>query len=480
MDRPKTARACDRCHGVKEKCRRIPGQDSCERCHRLQKPCQTLRPVGIAGRKPRYPRTGDTTTSRGRWIRSEANSCAPPPGSSAEEIGPTRSPHPPHPPSAESVPFVRSPTMLQGLSKRELHFVTCILQGWPRIEQFLIIPSFRLCHHKAVARHLYDASPWIQDALIATAALLATEYSPDPCPEDRLIGHRRAASAVSTLRSVTKMSTSDLPIMLVVAISAITFALHISGTAFSITQHSLSIIKPMYNSSLELDSDSHAFVICLIHEDIDECMLRVELPTLRFIVQRPEGFVDRYLGISSPLLAYMYDICVVSHALCHDEHPNLLEATQALDMTERAVEEWTPTLPEGYANRFLQEEVISLLGQAKVYRWSLLLIIHRLRYSYGTEMAKATLLADAILDELALTLQVTQRVVPFVRVNFMVACFELTSPMKRQTAIDMIDDFIEFSNELRSRVRQQLTAFWTIKDCEDEVHWCDIIPRLPH
>jgi len=477
MDRPKTRRACDRCHAVKEKCRRIPGQNSCERCHRLQKPCQTLRPVGTAGRKPRYRRTEDTTTRRGRWIRSEASPCTSSPGSSVEEIGPARSPHTPR---GELVPLVRSPTILQGLSERELHLVTCISQGRPRIEQFLIVPSFRLCHHKAVARHLYDASPWIQDALIATAALLTSEYSPEPCPEDQLIGHRRAASAVSTLRSVTNMSTSDLPIILVVAISAITFALHISGTAFSITQHTLSIIEPIYKSSLELDSDSHAFVICLIHEDTDECILRAELPTLRFIIQRPEGFVDRYLGISSPLLLYMYDICVVSHTLCHDEHPDLLEATRALDMTERAVEEWTPTLPEGYAIRFLQEEVVSLLGQAKVYRWSLLLIIHRLRYPYGTETAKATLLAEAILDELRLTLQFTQRAVPFVRVNFMVACFELTSPMKRQIAMDMINDVIEFSSKFRSRVRQQLTAFWAMRDCEDKVHWCDIIPRLPH
>ncbi|KAG9388141.1 Fungal transcriptional regulatory protein N-terminal [Pyrenophora tritici-repentis] len=476
MDRSKTRRACDRCHAVKEKCRRIPSQDSCERCHRLQKPCQTLRPVGTAGRKPRYPRTEDTTTRRGRWIRSEASPCASSPAYSAGEITPAPSPHTPR---VELVSLVRSPSILAGLSEREMHLITCISQGRPRIEQFLIAPSFRLAHHKAVARHLYDASPWIQDALIATAALLTSEYSPEPYPEDQLIGHRRAASAVSTLRSVTKMSPGDLPIILVVAISAITFALHITGSAFTITQHSLSIIKPVYHQSLELDSDSHAFVICLIHEDADECMLRAELPTLRFLVQRPEGFVDRYLGISSPLLVHMHDICVVSHALCHEENPNLGDIARALDKIERAVDEWTPTLPDGYATRFLQEEVVSLLGQAKVYRWSLLLIIHRLRHPYGTETAKGSLLADAIIDELRLTLEYTQRTVPFVRANFMVACFELDSRAKRQVVMDMVEDAIEFSSEYRARVRQQLTAFWSMRDCEDKIHWCDIIPRLP-
>ena len=477
MDRPKTRRACDKCHAVKEKCRRIPGQDSCERCHRLQKPCQSLRPIGTAGRKPRYPRTEETTTRRGRWVvRSEASPCASSPASSATEISPAPSPHTPH---AEIVSLPRSPSLLPGLSERELHLVTCISQGRPRIEQFLIAPSFRLSHHKAVARHLYDSSPWIQDALIATAALLTSEYSPEACPEDQLIGHRRAASAVSTLRSVTRMSSSDLPIILVVAVSAVTFALHITGTAFTITQHALSIIKPMYNLSLELDPDSYAFIVCLIHSETEECLLRAELPTLRFIVQRPKDFVDRYLGTSLPLLPYVYDVAVVSHTLCHDEDPNFFEVTRALDTIEQAVDEWTPTLPEGYATRFLQEEVISLLGQSKIFRWSLLLMIHRLRHPYGTETAKATLLADAILDELRLTLQYTRRSVPCVKVCFMAACFELTNSMERQVVMDMTDDVVEFSSELRAKVKQQLAAFWTMRDCEDKVHWCNIIPRLP-
>ncbi|RMZ70989.1 Zn(II)2Cys6 transcription factor [Pyrenophora seminiperda CCB06] len=373
----------------------------------------------------------------------------------------------------------RSPSRLAGLSDRELHLVTCISQGKPRIEQFLIAPSFRLNHHKAVARHLYDASPWIHDALIATAALLTSEYAPDPCPEDQLIGHKRAASAMSTLRSITKTSVSDLPIILVVAISAVTFTLHISGSAFTITQHSLSIIKSVYKTGLDLDCDSEAFITCLIHTDTEECTFRAELPILRFIAQQPEGFVDRYIGISCSLLPYMHDLCVISHTLCHDKQPNLVEIAFALDKIEYAMEQWTPTLPETYATRFLQAEVVSLLGQAKIYRWSLLLMLHRLRHPYGTEMAKGTRLAEAIFDEMRLTIQYTGRTTPFIRVNFMLACFEMEDPIKRQVVLDMMDEVIDFARQLRIRSREQLMAFWRMRDSKDIIHWCDIIPRLP-
>jgi len=334
-------------------------------------------------------------------------------------------------------------------------------------------------HHKTFARHLYNAPPWIHDALIATAALLACEYESEPSNEDRAIGHRRAASAVSTLRSVKTFDPGELSSILLLAVSAVTFALQVSGTALAICRHALSIIKPVYESLTVLDSDCMALFICLILSESEECLLLGEMPTVRFRVELSDGAVDRYVGIAWPMLPYLYDICKVSYLLRQDERPNPHEMMEMLDEIESAVYSWNPTVPEGRASRFLQEEVVRLLAQAKVYRWSILLLIHRLRYPYGTQLAVGTALSDAILKELHSALQHTKQCIPHMTIPLLVACFEITNRHDRQVALEKTDNIIDFSKELRAKIKDQLTAFWTIKDIRGEVHWCDVISWLP-
>ena len=475
MGRPQTTRACDRCHAVKEKCRRIPGQSACERCHRLQNTCQSLRPVRTAGRKPRHHRNHASTTTavHVRRARSESSPAASTPTSLVTQVA--------TPPSRGSdiVSIPRTPSPFADLSDREMFMLRSISHGRPQIEQFLIAPSFLVNHHKTFARHLHNAPAWVKDALIATAALLACEYDPDSPHEDRVIGHRRAASAVSTLRSIKNLDLADLSAVLLLGVSAITFAHHISGSSLAICRHALITIKPVHESIAELDSECLAFFICLILTELEECFLRGEVPTLRFRSELAEGFIDRYMGIAWPMLPYWYDLCEVGFILRQDERPSDSEIMGILDTIELAAYEWVPTLSEDCASRFLQEEMVSLLCQANIFRWSVLLMVHRLRCPYGTELATGTALSDAILSELRSALRHTKRSGPHAQIPFSVACFELTDPNDRQTALEECEIFVEYSQQTRINFKDQLTAFWTIKDIRGEVHWCDIVSWLP-
>ncbi|KNG50478.1 rta-like protein [Stemphylium lycopersici] len=379
-------------------------------------------------------------------------------------------------PEIMSVP--RTLPALSRFSEREMFIIKGIAQGRPQIGQFLIVPSFRVNHHKTFARHLHNASPLVHDALIAAAALLAYEYEPEPFHEDRTIGHRRAASAISALRSLKSLEPGDLSTFLMLAVSAITFALYISGSSLAICRHTLMTIKPMYDTSTEFDSDCLALLICLIEVETEECLLLAEVPTLRFKAELADGYVDRFIGIAASMLTHLYDICKISNMLRKDERPDPQETTKALDAMEFAVSKWIPTIPKDFVDRFLQEEVVSLLAQARVYRWFVLLLIHRIRHPYGTELAAGATLSDAILRELWMVLKRTERSMPCVTVAFMVACFELTDRNNRQLALEKIDVFIEYSKEMRARIKDQLKVFWTIKDIRGEVHWCDIITLL--
>ncbi|KAH7553091.1 hypothetical protein BM1_08064 [Bipolaris maydis] len=487
MGRPPATRACDRCHAVKEKCRRIPGQSACERCHRLQNTCQSLRPVGTAGRKPRHHRhEGSTTTIQVRRARSGSSSTVSAAASSVQQGTTPASPAsdiislPASPARSDVVFRSRTLSMFADMNERELFIIKCISQGRPQIEQFLVAPSFQVNHHKTFARHLHNAPPWIHDALIATAALLACEYDPDPFPEDRAIGYRRAASAVSTLRSVKPLDPGDIPVILLLAVSALTFAFHISGSGLAICRHALLTIKPMYDSTPVLDSECSAFFVCLVMSETEECYLMGELPTLRFKLEITDGSVDRYVGIAAPMIPCMYDICEVSYLLRQDERPSDSEIMEIIDSIELVVHKWTPTLPEGCASRFLQQEMVSILAQANILRWSVLLMIHRLRYPFGTELAGGKALSEAILEELRSAVRHTKRSIPHMEIPYMVACFELTDLEERQLALEQIDIFIEFSRRSRIRLKNQLTAFWAIKDIRGQVHWCDAVSWLPH
>ncbi|CAG5176054.1 uncharacterized protein ALTATR162_LOCUS10453 [Alternaria atra] len=382
-------------------------------------------------------------------------------------------------PDWDLVSLPRAPPLFADLTERELYLVKSVSQGRTRIDQFLISSSFRICHHRAFAQQLHNATSWVQDSLIATAALLACEYEPGSGHEDRVIGHRRAASAVSTLRSVKNVDSGVLPTVLMLSVSAITFALHISGQSLEICRYSLDLIKPIYESTTKLTSDCLAFVICLVQAETEECILRGEVPTLRFKAEGLDDVVDRYLGIAWPMLPYLYDVCKIANSLRHDKHLDISEITQALDAIEVAVEGWIPRMPESHITRFLQEELASILAQARLYRWSVLLITHRLRRPYGAAAAKGTVISNAILEELRLILQSTGRSVPGANIPYMFACFELVDPAKRKMALEKIDAVVEFSKELRIKVKKQLTAFWIIKDNTDQIHWRDIISWLP-
>jgi hypothetical protein len=382
-------------------------------------------------------------------------------------------------PDWDVVSLPRAPSPFADLTEREMHLVKGVSQGQTRIDQFLIAPSFRICHHKAFARQLHNATPWVQDSLIATAALLACEYDPGPNHEDQVIGHRRAASAVSTLRSVKAVDPGDVQTVLMLAVSAITFALHISGNSLEICRHTLDIVKPIYESTIELSPDCTAFIICLIQAETEECIMRGEVPTLRFKDQGNADTVDRYLGIASPMLPYLYDVCKITDSLRHNEQVELSEITQALNDIEMTVEAWTPTLSVDQATRFLQEEVASIMAQAKLYRWSVLLIVHRLRHAYGTASARGTVISTAIFEELRVILQITKRSVPGAIIPYIFACFELVDSAQRELALDKLDLVVEFSKELRAKVKKQLMAFWVIKDSTAQIHWSEIVSWLP-
>ncbi|KAF2792381.1 hypothetical protein K505DRAFT_307716 [Melanomma pulvis-pyrius CBS 109.77] len=467
-----TKRACDRCHAVKEKCRWIDAQETCDRCLRLRFVCHTHRPLATVGRKPRHHPTKTIPKRKIHQPPSESNSTS---SSTSFDVHTT----PPYIANGKVISISRTLSIFIDLDTCEKHLLDTILHGETRIEQFLVGPSFVKCHQRVFLKYLGMATPLLKDALLASTALIACDHDDLPISRNRQIGHKRAASAISALRSLSLFHPDDVSAVLIFAALMVTFALHISGTAFPICRHTLDLVKPFYESSAELDSDGLAFLLCLIHSETLECLLRCEIPTIRFRVQRDDLVVDRYMGITSPLLPHFYDICKISHALRYCKTNISPRTLEALEDVEIKVNQWKPTLPEHFITCFTPAEVVSMLAQAKVHRWTILLISHRLRHAYGTETSKGFAISDAILEELYLTVRLTRRSVPCVEIAFVVACFEITDPEKRKVALDMTENIIGFSKQLQIRTRSLITSFWATWNVHNQLHWYNVDLCLP-
>jgi hypothetical protein len=296
---------------------------------------------------------------------------------------------------------------------------------------------------------------------------------------DWAIGHNRAASAISSLRSLKSFEPASLSTVLFLAVMSIAFAESISGQSLEICRHSLHLAKPLYDSLTMLDPDSLTFMGRLISSELEQCIFRCEVPTLRFRVQGSEPKVDCYFGISTPLLPYLHDIAVISHSLRHNAGADRPQIMKALNALETEVGQWRPELPESYEATCSQEDISSILTQANVARWSILLMAHRLRHPYGTETIKARAISKTILEELSSAVQLTDRSIPGANRAFLAACFELTVPGKRQYCLEKTQLLIKYSKQVQMRVRTILMAAWTILDTYDQLHWHDLCALLP-
>lgn len=456
-------RACDRCHVVKEKCRWNHGQSDCERCKRLQAPCQSTRPIATPGRRPR------AQLLKAASHRSSTSESSTPTnsldGSDIEKATSST-------PNLKIIQICKPLSIYIDLNERELQLLNGIPRGNTRIDQFLVGTSFHASHRRTFLRHLCKATSIIQDAVIASSALIAYEDATSRSPEDRIIGHRRAALAISSLRSLTNFDPTDLSTVLMLSASAVTFALHISGSALAICRHSLHLIRSFYKSSEELDSECLAFLICLIHSEIAECLMQCELPTFRFELPYTGPFVDRFLGVASPLLSYLYDVCDISHRLRLAEK-GTSESTilEILTETEIAVSRWQPILPNDFAIRYPPNETTRMLAQANIHKSGILLLCHRLRHPYGKETVKGLALSEVILKEIRHTVDTTGRSLPCVDIAFISACFEVIDTDNRQLLLNSVQTVVEFSNQLQSKIRDLLHDFWRIRDTQDEVYW---------
>jgi Fungal Zn(2)-Cys(6) binuclear cluster domain len=435
-----TKRACDRCHTVKERCRWDVGRPACQRCARLKHDCRLRRPLQKVGRKSRGRRlltcsnNSDLSCYQNSTPSSSAGCCPSTISNSRKSIEELSSPSPrvqtQYSPPPDLAIFGRLPPLEQDVLR-------LCLGAQEAVGRFTIGPSFYSQHQRATLTQLYSAFSQLKDAFLSCAPVLASQHNVDLPETMEKFCYNKAATALTSLSTFKVRDRQDVSITLALGVATLTFALSMSdGGTSTLARHTLGLIKPYYEADIVLDPDEKSCMICLVLVETIGCLYRADLPTLRFECKEDDDSIDRYLGVSAPLLAQLYDLCDINHSLSRGDVHDMPSITARLDKVESAMHDWVPNPSPDFPKNYDHGEVVNILAQAKGLRLAILLIVHRLRCAYGCRDQEAAVLANVIFDELEVAAEITQHLVKCTDLCLMAASLEQTDERGRKRADD--------------------------------------------
>jgi hypothetical protein len=264
------------------------------------------------------------------------------------------------------------------------------------------------------------------------------------------------------------------------ALAVLTFNIHIIGErAYHICRYTLPALKPLNDACPDLeDEDNFTFLICLQQTEIVGCLFRHEVPSMRPQAWS-ERWVNRYLGVSSPLLAYSYDLCILCSKIHQARESEIgeIHLITELRSLESTITMWRPTYPDDFLSRYSQAEVAHMLAQVQIFRNALLLVCHRLRHPLGTSMDRAIFLAETILEQFDMVRILAQKTVLSMDFAFVIASFEMDDSMRRKDALSKIGDFT-IAMSWRTRLKGLLQALWQTTDTHTSLYWSDLAGHL--
>ncbi|KAF5862033.1 hypothetical protein ETB97_012179 [Aspergillus alliaceus] len=410
-----TPKACDRCYRSKEKCSFAPEAEACTRCQHLGILCYTSRKKKRKGRRPVLKSFGHGSLEvwePGRDDEADANN-AEPGASSRVNIGFDNT-------ALLAKPGESSKNMALGGFLEEVlrhRFIPQtaldaigILTDDDKFTTvhipFAMGRSFIQDLRGAIYSVLYHSGPVVIDGYLAFLGLVAHCQAsrlhwtaPDLC---------RGATALQNLRNVEIMRPQGALCVLLLGQALFVFevlANYFTTSAHSIVQSALISAKPWY-SLLSRVPAFDTVTFCPVLIDIVGCLVYRKVPIIRMCVQ-DRIVVDRYAGLCSSLLPFLYRLCVQSHAtksgaaiMNKGSRDRELPEDCYTDI-ERSIELWAPIIPPDFFTEYDEVERQMMMTQADAYRLAALLVIHRLRFPLGVQDTLAQHYANRIFHKIS-------------------------------------------------------------------------------
>lgn len=268
--------------------------------------------------------------------------------------------------------------------------------------------------YQAAVKRLFQHSPHTlaaaYDAVLSQLDLSSMQVRDDGrAGQDLKAGSDCIKALIEASSSVTKPEDAALVMMLAQILFVYNMAIGWPA-AHMVVRSSLLAIKDWY-PILTKQSTFDSIVITPVLLDTIDCLVKRAVPVVRLDCSDRVP-IDRLLGLCATLLPLMYDLCELSHRAAHS--PRTREASSLQEFEEKyrstyyddeyteveqQITAWSPTWPPHFLTAYSSVEVVTMLAQARLYRASSLLILHRLRFPLGIEDRVARCHADAILNE---------------------------------------------------------------------------------
>ncbi|KAL6244183.1 hypothetical protein RBB50_009053 [Rhinocladiella similis] len=358
------------------------------------------------------------------------------------------------------------------------------------VDRYVLGPSFRERHQQAFVDHLQTEMTLVKDAFIACTVLLVGNPHIRQLAQDQHIGHKRAANALASLRHLEVSGSHNSSTVLMLGVAIVTFASHHSGGELLLCRHVLDLIKRFHDNEpafiQQMGSDGISAFNCLLATETFICLLRGQVPSIKIRQGDFEGLVDRFMGVSAPLLSLFYDICELTQLIHHcrrapNNTPLRTRLRKRLETVEQTLRVWQPTSPatlrEGH---FTPTEITLMMTQAVSLRLTALIVVHRLQHAFGAEDSKALAMSRDALRELHTMVRLTGRSAPCVDFAYLVACFEIANPLERGTVLSKLHLVADFSPRTADELKTWLVSFWAARDNSGvgSIYWDDIPPHL--
>lgn len=361
------------------------------------------------------------------------------------------------------------------------------------VEQFLLGPSFSRIHRHYMTQKLYDSPSILGHAYVASAMSWGDDsdvISPGPASAN---GHseyfekmyHHATEALSVLRSFQPSNAQEMCIGLALGVTILTFTLKLRvADARAVCRQTLEIAKPVYvteNLLSEISPDDASLISCLILTDVAESLIFCDPPTLRYRHSPDHYSFDRYVGLSCSFLPLLYDVAELSFQIkTESEKAGSHSAALAqFEQTLRGLEDktrlWMPDGPAGCASSKVNATELShVLCQSEAHRNAARLVLHRLKYSFGTEDRTAEAISSHILTSLRVTTLVTGSVPRCIDFPLIVACLELDTTDERAEYLSTLSPISNYSSAFHERTRAICNAVCEARQTGRQLYWCNL------
>jgi len=468
--------ACDRCHRMKERCHRnTSNQDCCTRCMRFGHECTIQRVVLKRGRRSRA--NSHSGSRQFVWLKPQE-----PVHSKLEVLSSADCIL-----SAGSTPIgfvVSSPyssleNHLSGPNRLSDEALLTYMRSTEDFSTyFILVPTFS-ADFKSLGQARFSAFPdLIREGCLACAGAVLQARSQQSGFDDAHFA--RSAVGLRKLQSRDGWR-EDVGAFLTLGLTLATFELITSGSsANGVVRFTLSSIRDLY-SSIWLDDDLDSEILSLIFMDTIDCLLRRQVPVLRY---RPRDchLVHRLFGLCASLLPIMYEICqLAADARRRCQLPHQLNPI-LFDHLIELVASWQPQPPADLSSRFSPTEATCLLSQAEGFKTALFLVLHRLQYPLGTEDHAAASLANEILSGCATcsTELGEEGKLPRTLFPWMVAAFEIIAPEERDILLRMeLPRSREILRLPTAKLKECVQLVWAMRDAGQAVFLFDILEQAP-